>query len=562
MRLLTSEEVRQAEREAVSRPGMSTLVLMQRAGDAVAQFCLVHFKFSSVCVVCGKGNNGGDGLVAAEALRSIAAKISVIILAQDVNGLSPDAAAMCSRLGLQPIWVTDPAAFDSEPVREALAADLIIDAVVGTGFKPPLRGLPKRAVEAMNGAFGTVVSVDLPSGVDADLTHPAHESNEEMVLADGIVTFIAPKPAHVFGELTSGPIAVSAIGVQAALVPNQTGVSVITSQEVGIAFPPRPRDANKGQFGHVLVVAGSLGKAGAASMAGMSALRTGAGLVTVACPRSIQPTVAGFAPEMMTEGLPETEDGSIAMAATSKIERLLAGKDVVVLGPGVSRNLETAAFVRWLVARCPVALVLDADGLNAFDGRYGELKPRGDRAPFRVLTPHPGEAARLLGVSIREIQANRLESARRISRETGSCMVLKGARTIIAGSSEETWINLTGNPALAKGGSGDVLSGMIGAALARHSAHATAQKPAQAATPPPKLSGIDQNPERASDPISASLGDVRVAAAVHLHGLAADLARDYAHENTVLATDLLGTLPDAFRECELQDEGSLFYLQT
>lgn len=575
MRILTSDEVRQAEREAISRPNMSTLVLMQRAGTAVAQFCLAQFKFNSVCVVCGKGNNGGDGLVAAEALRSVAGRVSVIILAQDANGLSTDAAEMCSRLNLQPIWITDPAAFDSAAVREALAADLIVDAVVGTGFKPPLRGLPKRAVEAMNDAFGAVVSVDLPSGVDADLTCPAHESNEDMVFAHGIITFIAPKPAHVFGELTAGPIAVSEIGVQPVLVPNQTGLSAITGQEVGIAFPPRPRDSNKGLFGHVLVIAGSLGKAGAAGLAGMAALRTGAGLVTVACPESIQATVAGFAPELMTEGLPETDEGSIAMEASGKVDRLLAGKDVVVLGPGVSRNAETAEFVRRLVLRCPSPLVVDADGLNAFDGHSAELKPRGETAPFRVLTPHPGEAARLLGISIKEIQADRLAMAKRISGETGSCVVLKGSRTIVAGFSDETWINMTGNPALAKGGSGDVLSGIIGAALARHATGSKAQQYAgttasgesadTAGTDSQTGARIKEYQERRlklnSAQADAFLNDIRVAAAVHLHGLAADLARDRLHENTVLASDVPHQLSASFRECELEMNQGLFYLQ-
>jgi hydroxyethylthiazole kinase-like uncharacterized protein yjeF len=577
MRILTSDETRQAEREAINRPGMSTLVLMQRAGTAVAQFCLAQFKFNSVCVICGKGNNGGDGLVAAEALRPVAGKISVLILAQDVNGLSADAAAMCSRLNLQPIWIADPAAFESDAVREALAADLIIDAVVGTGFKPPLRGLPKRAVEAMNDVFGTVVSVDLPSGVDADITRPVHEGNADVVFAHGIITFIAPKPAHVFGELTTGPIAVSEIGVQPVLVPNQTGLNAITGQEVGIAFPSRPREANKGTFGHVVVIAGSLGKAGAAFLAGIAALRTGAGLVTVACPKSIQATVAGFAPELMTEGLPETSEGSIAIAANGKVDQLLSGKDAVVLGPGLSRNQEAAEFVRQLVARCPLPLVLDADGLNAFDGHYSELKPRGETAPFRVMTPHPGEAARLLSVSGKEIQADRLEMARRLSRETGFCALLKGSRTIVAGFSGETWINMTGNPALAKGGSGDVLSGMIAAALARHAASAPRHQ--QIGGPDPQPPGTWVKEIYGSDPrekerrfqaqqrrhnsaiASAFLKDVSVAAAVHLHGLAGDSARDVLHENTVLAGDLPEHLAEAFRDCEQQMDRGLFYLQ-
>src|SRR5215469_4799825 len=536
MRILTTDQVREAERQAFTRPETSALVLMHRAGQAVAQFCLAHFKFNSVCVVCGKGNNGGDGLVAAEALRRMAARISVIILARQVDQLSPDAAAMCARLGLEPIWVAEEAELESATIRQALGADLIIDAVVGTGFKPPLRGLARKAVEAINNAMRTVVAVDLPSGVDADCRTSVQRENDEVVFAHGIVTFIAPKPAHVFGELTTGPIAVSELGVQPVLVSSQISQQVVTGQEIGTAFPPRRQDANKGQFGHVLVVAGSQGKSGAAALAGMAALRSGAGLVTVACPQSIQPTVAGYAPELMTEVLPETDEGAISLAAIERATGLLANRDILVLGPGISRNEETAEFVRQMVSRSRVPVVLDADGLNAFAGHYSEL--RASEGAFLVLTPHPGEAARLIGASIKDIQADRLEVARRISQETGACVVLKGSRTIVAGASGENWINMTGNPALAKGGSGDVLSGIISAALAREASSSALQSRA-----------------------SAFLKDASVAAAVYLHGFAGDFARDMLHENTVLATDLLENLSKAFRDCDLQMDRKLFYLQ-
>jgi hydroxyethylthiazole kinase-like uncharacterized protein yjeF len=321
-------------------------------------------------------------------------------------------------------------------------------------------------------------------------------------------------------------------------VGNKTGLEVVTGQEVGIAFPPRADDAHKGQFGHVLVIAGSRGKAGAAGLAGMAALRAGAGLATVACPKSIQSTVASFAAELMTEELPETEEGTVALEAMLKAHALLRGKDLVVLGPGLSTSEQTEEFVRGFVSRCPLPLVLDGDGLNAFAGHYAALKPHGEASPFRVLTPHPGEAARLAGSSIGEIQGDRLGAARRISRATGCCVVLKGWRTVVAGASGETWLNMTGNSAMAKGGSGDVLSGMVAAALARRAAEApgAAQKEA------------------------TLLNDLHVAAAVHLHGLAGDIARDALHENTVLATDLLENLAQAFRECEVQADRGLFYL--
>jgi NAD(P)H-hydrate epimerase len=562
MKILTYAEVHEAESEAISRAGMSALVLMHRAGYAVAQFCLSHFKFSSVCVVCGRDSNGGDGMAAAESLREIAAKVSVLILAKEARELSDEAAAMCSRLTVNPIWISNEAGLESHEVRDALRADLIVDAIAGANFKPPLEGLARKAVEAINDTLGTIVSVDVPSGVDADSKAPAHESGDDAVFAHGIITFIAPKPAHVFGELTFGPIAVSEIGVQPALVPNITGLGVVTGQEVGITFPPRLKDAHKGQFGHVLVIAGSLGKAGAAALAGMAALRTGAGLVTVACPKSIQATVAGFAPELMTEGLKETQEGTISMKASDQMESLLTGKDVIVLGPGLSRNAETKTFVRRLVARCLQPLVLDADGLNAFEGHYHVLKRHGEATPFRILTPHPGEAARLIGVSTDDIQADRLEVARRISRETGSCVVLKGWRTMVAGASGESWLNMTGNSALAKAGSGDVLSGMIGAALARHAGSLLPIREAAGASESDSLvEGVeDQHLQWSSGKASAFLMDINVAAAVYLHGLAADIGREILHENTVLPTDLLENLADAFRDCDLQRDRGLFYL--
>jgi NAD(P)H-hydrate epimerase len=576
MRILTTDEMRQAEHEAAGRPNLSTLVLMQRAGSATAQFCLAHFKFNSVCVVCGTGNNGGKGMVTAEGLRSVAAKVSVLILARDESELSPDAAAMCARLSLPPIWIADAADFDNDVVREALAADLIIDAVLGAGFKAPLRGLPQSAVEAINNAFGTVVSVDVPSGLDADLVLESAAGKESTVFAHGIVTFIAPRPVHVFGDLTTGPIAVSEIGVQPISVSNNTGLQVVTGQEVGIAFPPRRRDAHKGSFGHVLVVAGSLGKAGAAGLAGLAALCTGAGLVTVACPKSIQASVSNFAPELMTEGLEETSEGSIGLLAMSRLEQLLAGKEAVVVGPGLSQNAETAECVRQLVTKIHQPLVLDADGLNAFAQHYSELKSSG--SGFRVLTPHPGEASRLVGISIKDIQCSRIETARSMARDTGACVVLKGWHTVVAGASRETWMNMSGNPGMAKGGSGDVLSGIIGAALAGLEARERSQErplvtssPMRSKTWAQEIYGTDPNEklrksqaqqlERNSRVASAFLKDIAVAASVHLHGLAGDFARDMLHEHTVLASHIIKYLPEAFRDCEEQQEQDLFYLQ-
>lgn len=528
MRVLTCDELRQIAHDAEGRASAS--VLIQRAGYAVAQFCLAHFKFRSVCAVCGNGGNGTDGLMAAQVLSGITEQISVIVLAPEEKALTPEAAAICANLSVKPIWIFDEAGFQDDALQLALEADLIIDAVVGTGFKPPLEGIGKKAVEAINHASGIVVSVDVPSGVEADSRSRVHQGSSEAVFSHGVITLVAPTLSHVFGELTSGPVAVSELGAQPTLVSNQTGLSVTTGQAVRITFPPRLDEAHKKDFGHVLVIGGSLDKAGAAGLAGIAALRTGAGLVTVACPRSSQPTIAGFAPELMTHGLPEAEEGIISLAAREKIVQLLTNTDVVVLAPGLSRDEQTSELVRWVADHCQSSLVVHPDAVNAIITRKRELPP--ENSKLRVLVFDPEEASSFLGFRMDEFQADRVGAARRIAAETQSCVVLKGFRTIIAGSSGETWINMTGNAALAKNGCDDALSGTIAAAIARHSS------------------------ER-----SALLRELDVASAVHLHGLAADLARDLFHENTVLATDLLETLSEALRDCELQIDRGLFYLR-
>jgi hydroxyethylthiazole kinase-like uncharacterized protein yjeF len=574
MKILTSDEVRQLERDAIKKHELSTLILMQRAGFSVAQFCLLHFKFDSVCVVCGKGNNGGDGFVAAAGLLEMGKEVTVVVLARGAGELSVDAAYWCERLPHKPLWVSKESDFNSKAVQQALEADLMIDAIVGIGFKPPLKGVAKRAVDIMNDFEGEIVCVDVPSGVDADSLEPILP-DQDAVFGDAVITFIAPKPAHVFGKLTSGPIAVAELGIESSCIDDELEQNVTTAQDVAMVFAPRQDDAHKGDFGHVLVIAGSLGKAGAAALAGMAALRTGAGLVTVACPQSVQSTIARFAAELMTEGLAETSEGTIALAAGKRVDQLLTGKDVIVLGPGLSRNEETAEFIRQFAGHCPLPLILDADGLNAFEKHYQELAPRGDPAALRILTPHPGEAARLIGLPARELQADRMTVARRMAKETGTFVVLKGAGTIVASPEGEVWINMTGNPAMAKGGSGDVLSGMIAASLARHQGGLglmPGEKPLSEFEEVNALLGelykTEPGLEKIEDEelinnfnrISSSLKAQKVAAAVHLHGLAGDLARDMLHENSVLASDILQAIARVFQECDLQLERGLFYL--
>jgi NAD(P)H-hydrate epimerase len=529
MRVLASDEVSRIEAEAASRADTPASLLVQRAGYAVAQFCLAHFKFRSVCVVCGVGDHGSYGIAAAHVLSTIAEQVSVIVLAKDVSALSAEAAAICDSLAAEPMWISAEAGFQDESVQRALEGELIIDAVARSGFKSPLEETARKAVEAINQASGIVVSVGVPSGVKPDSNVPAHEGGSEAVFAHGVITFIAPNPAHVFARLTPGPIAVSELGVQPSLVSHETGLSVVTAQEVRITFPPRPDEAHKGDFGQVLVIGGALDQAGGAALAGIAALRTGAGLVNVACPQSSQPTIAGFAPELMTEGLDENAAGRISLAARDKIAELLAKADAVVLGPDDPRNDETAEFTQWLIGNCPAPLVLHDVGLPDISTYRAE---KSDDHRLRVIILDSAEAAAFLGVHLDDLQADTVWAARRVAEQTNSCIVLQGLRTIIAGRSGETWISMTGNSALAKNGCDDALCGMIAAALARHSADR-----------------------------SDLLRELDVASAVYLHGLAGDLARDIFHENTLLATDLLESLSDAFRDCELQTDRGLFYLR-
>jgi len=310
--------------------------------------------------------------------------------------------------------------------------------------------------------------------------------------------------------LTAGPSLCAAIGSPDEAIVSTLKMHVSTAHDFAELLSSRPADSNKGNFGHVLLLGGSLGKAGAAAMAGFSVLRSGAGLSTVATPKSVLSTVANFHPELMTEPLAETKDGTIASLDATRMDQLLKGKTVVAVGPGISRQDETASFVRAFVAHCKLPMVIDADGLNAFEGQ-ADLLSGADR-PI-VITPHPGEMARLTGCSIKEIQQDRIKAARDFAREHRLIVVLKGHRTLVAAADGVLWVNTTGNPGMATGGTGDVLTGMVAGLIAQH-------------------------PKRILD---------ATAMAVFLHGMSGDIARDAVGEESLVATDLIRCLPDAFR---------------
>jgi len=510
MKIVTTAEMREIDRITTEKYGIPSLTLMENAGAAVAEFVLEQYpKAEEIGVICGKGNNGGDGFVAARKLYDAGKNVLVLLLA-DPKELKGDAAVMFERLPVAAVCARNIKELEQESAMLVANANVLVDAIFGTGFRPPLTPFHTKACELINGTR-PVVSVDIPSGIDADETDMKKIRKTIWAFSNGVVTFTAPKPAHVFLNLTPHPVVVAQIGSPRNAIQSKLKLEVITKNDLHTLWVPRPWDAHKGLFGHVLVMGGSTGKGGAAAMAGIAAMRVGAGLTTAATPKSVLPTVAGFAPELMTVPLPENEAGAIAISSQeSAIKKILAGKTVVAIGPGISRAPEAEQSVHAIVAHAKVPVVIDADGLNAFEGKANLLN--GKQRPL-VLTPHPKEMARLTGLSVDEIESNRAEIARKFATEHRLILVLKGHRTLVADPEGTVWVNMTGNPAMAKGGSGDVLTGMVAGFIA-------------------------QSPDHLFN---------AVLAAVHIHGLSGDLAARSLGERSVLAEDIIQQIPHAIQ---------------
>lgn len=515
MKIVTAAEMREIDRLTTERSSIPSLMLMENAGTAVATVCIRRFPDARrIAVVCGKGNNGGDGFVAARKLHEIGREVVLMLLAPP-SDLRGDAAEMFKLLppAIVPLIIRSPEDLKSFKTELLFhSANLLLDAILGTGFRPPVSGLYASAIELINSRALPVLAVDIPSGADSDATGT---QSGLIARADAVVTFTAPRPAHVFGQLSRGPVFVAPIGSPSDAVQSSLHLNVISVPDIAPLFAPRPRDSNKGMYGHVLVIGGAVGKSGAAAMAGMSALRAGAGLSTVATARSVLSTVAAFHPELMTEPLEETDAGTISLRALEygRMDSLVKGKTVLAIGPGISRNPETSDFVRNVVAKYQTPVVLDADGLNAFEGQTEKLNGMGR---VLVITPHPGEMARLLGISVAQVQADRLGVARKFASEHQLTIVLKGDRTLVVDPSGETWVNTTGNPGMATGGTGDILTGMVAGFLAQY-----------------KKQVFEA-----------------VCAAVHMHGAAGDIACETMGELPLVATDLIKALPEAFRRAQ------------
>jgi len=522
-KVLTAAEMAATDKRTEEDFGIPMPSLMEAAGAAVTRFCIAHYPDAKqVTVLSGKGNNGGDGLVVARHLSASGREVTVLILATEASLSGP-----CSEV-LKQLRECDSShaariAFcpDEESLFEEAAslegAQLLVDAIVGTGFKAPLRGVATVLRDRVALLETPMVAVDLPSGWDADSTA---QQAAGAFRADAVVTFTAPKFAHVFGHLAStstsafGPVVVAGIGSPEEAIQSQSGLTWAGASK-SIAEARRDVNGNKGKFGHVLVVGGSYGTFGAPSMSSFAALRTGAGLVTAAVPNLIMNQVGLITPELMVRGL-EVDAGAASTAnlEPAALETLMKGISVLAIGPGLSTRGTAPEFARGLLAQTNVPTVLDADALNAFAGHTGLLKQAANGGKRTiVLTPHPGEMARLTNLTVKEVEADRITLARRFATENQVTLILKGWRTLIAHPNGRIAVNTTGNPSMAKGGSGDILTGIVAAMLAQY-------------------------PHNVAEAVEA---------AVYLHGLAGDFAARALDEHTVLATDTVAHLTDAFR---------------
>ncbi|HJS75627.1 MAG TPA: NAD(P)H-hydrate dehydratase [Vicinamibacteria bacterium] len=509
MHILTSASIREADRRTIREVGVPASVLMESAGRAVVRTLIERIEdlaSRSVVIVCGKGGNGGDGLVVLRTLANLGYDARAVVLApfENLSAEALDNLQAALKLGL---------AVESAPTAETWAdvlahlagADVVVDALFGTGLTEPLRALPRQVIEDMNSLDTIRVALDVPSGLSSDTGAVPGVAFD----ADLTVALAAPKVCHFLPPASElcGEVVVVEIGIPPRFL-ESSEPKLETIDPSMLAMPRRKRVSHKGTYGHLLILAGSRGKAGAAVMAAEAALRSGVGLVTVASAESAIPMMAQRLPEAMWEALPETHSGAVSAKAEARVRELLRDRQALALGPGLGTEDDTVALVCAVVSASEIPTVVDADGLNALARDAGRI-PAGRAL---ALTPHPGEAGRLLGSTVKEIESDRLASVRELARRTKAHVLLKGHRTLVSDPRGNVLVNLTGNPGMATGGTGDVLTGILGSLLAQ---------------------GVDIEE-------ALPLG-------VHVHGLAGDLAAADVGETSLVATDLIEKLPAALR---------------
>ncbi|MCJ7595371.1 MAG: NAD(P)H-hydrate dehydratase [Desulfobacterales bacterium] len=508
MRLVTAAEMREMDRLAIQELGIPGVVLMENAARGAARIFLDHFEpfeKAHVVLLCGRGNNGGDAYVMARYLHQAALKVSIIVLSeiQKITGDAMTNLEIIRRLGLDIMEVAGPEAWDR--CRPLISTcDYIVDGILGTGLNSPVKGFYGEVIKEVNASGKPLMAIDIPSGLNAD----TGQIMGTAIRADLTVTFGFPKLGQVLfpGADLVGRLARVDIGIPDAVAERVTArYRMIEADDFSHLLGTHKRDIHKGDRGHLLILAGSTGKTGAAALTVLGALRAGAGLVTLGVPGSLNPILEEKLTEAMTYPLPETPDGSLSLEAEKEIKALMAGKTALAIGPGLSTHPETTALVRNIMTSCSLPMVIDADGLNALSEEKGVLRGCKGRV---ILTPHPGEMGRLAGLETARVQADRVGTAAAFVEKHGCLLVLKGARTLVAEPEGLIHVNPTGNPALASGGTGDVLTGLIAGFLARR------WPVAQAAV-----------------------------AGVYLHGLAADMLAEEMGQAGILASELLSVLP-------------------
>jgi len=510
--VFTAEEMRRLDQRAITELGIPGATLMESAGRGAAEVIVAALpafgaprRGARVVIVCGKGGNAGDGFVVARWLKRHGARPTVLLThaPAEIGGDAGRKLGELRRSGIRP----RPFADDRASAAELARAHLVVDALLGTGSRGAAEGGVSRAIELINAAGRPVVALDIPSGMSANTG--AHAG--AVIKAAMTLTFAGLKRGLITspGDELAGRVTVIPIGIPDHEVARGVATFLLEPGDVAPHFPRRSRAAHKGTYGHLLLVAGSLGRTGAAALGAMAAMRSGTGLVTVATPASQQPVVASLVLEAMTEPLPETPARTLALKAREAIVELAGTRDAVAIGPGIGLDDETARVVRSLIHELRQPMAVDADGLTALAGHLDVLR---DAPSARCLTPHPGEMARMLGARVDEVQRDRIETVREFATRHRVHIVLKGAQSVIGTPDGRVFVNPTGNPGMASGGTGDVLTGMLGAFLAR---------------------GIE--------PGTALLSSV------YLHGSAGDVAAERVGEEALVARDVIAAIPEAFK---------------
>jgi len=516
MKLLRADEMKEIDRRASSEYMIPSIVLMENAGLRTTE--KIVELLGGVCsrkiiILVGRGNNGGDGLVVARHLLNGGAQVDVFMCA-DASQLSGDARTNYEILVRMSgsIYPLQQEADLHNFIMSLMKTDMVVDAVYGIGFRGSLGEFEAQLAKLVNQSKSLVLAVDIPSGLEAD----TGRVNGEVFKADHTVTFALPKLGMILGKGREyvGQLTVADISIPKALLEDERlKLQMITEEMIKVHFRPRLQESHKGSYGHALIIGGSTGMSGAAVMTSWAALRCGAGLVTLALPEKIM-AAAQLVPEVMSRGLPSTPEGAISNEACPIIENLLGTAAVCAIGPGMSRYKDGNAIVRTVLEKAGIPVLIDADGLNALNEDIGILK---DRQVPVVITPHPGEMARLTNLSVGDIQHERIATSCYYAREWGVTIVLKGNNTIVAHPSGQAYVNTTGNPGMATAGSGDVLSGIIAGLIAQ------GLKPADAAV-----------------------------AGVYLHGLAGDTASMQLGQRALTATDLIHNMGMAINQLEMK----------